>query len=822
MSAKKKNAPEKAPDNIQASQPPFQAAATSPVKDFFETNAKWVPLVAFGLLFLGALLIFKDFLFGEKCYLFKDIASDSLNFSYPTMYGTADYIAKYGLPKWSFSIGIGQSAFPFILRDPFDIFYYLAGKDSIQYGIIYKEFAKIVMAGMVFYYYLRKVNISTYTSVLGALFYSFSGFMILGSCWYIFTSEGLILALYLLAFEQLLKDGKWYLFPVAAFLTGISQPFNLYIFGLFLILYALLRLVQTDRFNTKEVISIFLKMAGFGAIGLLLAGPMLLENAVQLLESPRGGNFSLSEGLKATPMFQPSDKLEFGSAMLRFFSTDILGGGRDFRGWRNLLEAPMLYCGLPCLILMPQVFSFLNKRTKMAFAIFLGLWMLPMIFPYFRYAYWMFSGNYYRILSFFVSLVFMYFSLTALDLIIKNRKINLIVLAVTIVGLFLFLNYPYFEESGVVNVGQMGFVSVLMLAYGALLFLLTKRSDNTYIKYAFMALIFVEVIFMSRTLINDMDPLTPEDIQNRISYNDYTNEAVSYIHNVDKSPFYRVDKSFPSSPAVHGSINDALVQGYYGSANYSSFNQENYINYLTLMGISRIGDENSSRWAMGFIMRVMLEAQNNVKYIITKSKPLPLWYCDSLTSFNNIVVLRSKFSLPLGYTHDKYIKRSVFNNLDLTQKDLVSLDACVLNDADVAKCPGLKEFQLKDTIDARMFNPDLFAQKIAILRKDTLTMEKFSQTNIKGKINLAEDKMMYFSIPMDGGWKARVDGKEQDKIMLSGGLTGVMVPKGQHTVELAYELRYFSKGVYMSIAGLLIFAGLFFAFKPNKKQELAA
>src|SRR5690606_3792473 len=111
------------------------------------------------------------------------------------------------------------------------------------------------------------------------------------------------------------------------------------------------------------------------------------------------------------------------------------------------LEAPLFYCGLPCLLLMPQVYGFLGKRVSIFFIVFLAIWFLPFIFPYFRYALWLFSGKYYRIYSFFVAFFVMFFSLQALELIVQRRKINIVVLIATVAGLFLSLYFPYFPDA---------------------------------------------------------------------------------------------------------------------------------------------------------------------------------------------------------------------------------------------------------------------------------------------------------------------------------------------------------------------------------------
>ena len=76
--------------------------------------------------------------------------------------------------------------------------------------------------------------------------------------------------------------------------------------------------------------------------------------------------------------------------------------------------------------------------------------------------------------------------------------------------------------------------------------------------------------------------------------------------------------------------------------------------------------------------------------------------------------------------------------------------------------------------------------------------------------------MMYLSVPNDAGWTLKVDGQKRDKIILDGGMTGIMLTKGRHTIEMAYNLRYFTKGLYICLFGLLLYAGLLVLLKRKK------
>ncbi len=510
-------------------------------------------------------------------------------------------------------------------------------------------------------------------------------------------------------------------------------------------------------------------------------------------------------------MFGTVDQFQFGTAIMRFFSSDILGAGSNFKGWQNTLEAPLFYCGIPCLLLMPQVFPYLEKRVRLFFIIFLAVWFMPIIFPYFRYAFWLFTGDYYRAYSIVVAMFLMYYALTALDMIIRNRKINLVILIVTLAFLLLLLNYPFFPDGGVINSPVFTFVIFMLVVYCAVLYFLGRNDSPAYVKYILLVAVVLELTYMSRTSVNDRDPVTAEELTQKKGYNDYTVDAVKFINSTDHS-FFRIDKGYASSPAIHYSLNDAQAQGYRGTSGYNPFNQLYYIRYLQLMGISDKTNEFDSRWARGLMSRPILESANRVKYMLAKGDIMPLWRLigDSLASFGDVKVFRNKFLLPFGYTYRQYVKESVFEKLSATQKDFITLRACVVRDEDVDKVKGLTEFQLRDTVSPGAFNLDIYMQGVNALGRDSLVTSQFDDNHISGKVNVSEDKMMYLSIPYDGGWHLKVDGKEREKEILFAGMTGVMLSRGPHTIEMEYSLRYFNSGLLMSMLGILLFGGLWF------------
>jgi hypothetical protein len=795
--------------------------AAKPVTDFFNRPGYTIPLLTVGVIALICCIVFRDYLFSDKTYIFKDVGNDTINLSYPYLRQTAIYMGRYGLPSWSFSFGAGQNLLPFFLDDPFDVISYIAGVDNMAAVMVYKEMSKIMLAGLLFFFYLKTLNLSGYTALTGSLFYAFTGFMIVGGGWYIFSSQAVTLVLLLLAFEQLFTKNKWLLFPLPVMLLCISQPFNLFPFGVFIAIYALLRHFQTGAFNFRNISSIFLKMLGLGLIGMLIAAPLMMEKILQILESPRGSGANAATAiLSAQPVFELVGTDELGTSILRLFSTEMLGSGSGYKGWRNILEAPMFYCGLPCLFLMPQLFMFQKKREKIIFMSLLALWVLPVVFPYFRYAFWLFTGNYYRIYCLIVAFFFMYYSLLALEqMIVQKRKPNLILLLSTTAVLFLLLNSPFFADDEVMNHNIYIMVSCLLVVYVSVFFMLTMRDTSFYMKYVLLILIVCELAYFSGKAVNDRDAVVASDFNGNTGYNDHTKEALSYIKQIDPS-FYRIDKTYSSAPGDQPSVNDAMVQDYRGTSIYTSFNQEYYIRYLKLMNLIDKTSEVNTRWVTGLTSNHFHETQNQVKYLLTKQGIPPDKQALSvpIAKAGDVTILKLKFTLPFGYSYGRYIRKSVFENLDFAQKELVTFRACVLEDEDVKKFPGLQEFPLKDTIDGLAFNTALYGQYISDLSKDALVVTKFEETVISGHANFSGDKMMYLSIPYDNGWHLKVDGQPKEKVILNAGMTGIMLTKGPHTIEMEYHLRVFGKGLLLSALGLLAYGGVLFYTTKSKRR----
>lgn len=775
-----------------------------------------------GLVLLSCYIVFSDFISLKKVYLFRDIGSDSINIYFPWLTNISDYLKTESVPGWSFSQGMGQNVFPIWLGDFFSDFLTYFDKSQIPYGLVFMEILKICLMGLVFYKFLKEVKLSNFSALVFSILYAFSGFVILGGCWAIFSVEALYVALILYGFERWLNHGKYFWFVFGIMCLGFLQPFLLFPYTIVLSVYITARYFDTHEKDNKAFFIFVSKTVGLAAIGVAMTAYQLLPDVLQYLESPRvGGESSFFAKLQQQSLFGFSDDVLRFTTTFRAFGSDMLGTGSNFKGWQNYLEAPLFYCGIFCLVAFPQFYSSLSKRQKMFYGAITVLFCLPIIFPYFRYAFWAFSGDYYRTLSLVIVAFMVMFSARAVSYIEQKNTINKVVLGITILVLLIFLYTPASQFKPAVNTSLRSFVTLLIFVYGALLFGLSgvKANVKAISKIVLIVFCFVEVVYFSGITVNKRDVVTSSMLKDKVGYNDYTVESVAFLKGTDKG-FFRINKDYSSGLAIHSSINDAKVQGFYGTPSYYSFNQKNYIKFLGDLNVIDVKDENSTRWAKGLGDRPILFSIASGKYWLSKRTDgaIKNMGFDSIAKFGDVTVYKNKFVLPFGFTYDKAIGEDEFKKLSPTQKDFCLLRACVIGNEDKSTLANLKAFNVADTAAPITF--DNYMAYVNDLKKDNFVISKFSENNIIGSVNVNESKVLFFSIPFDEGWHVKVNDAEAKLYRINAGLTGLPIAKGNNKVELTFEPRLKAKGAAISIAALIVFIGLLgFTFMRSRKEK---
>ncbi len=111
-------------------------------------------------------------------------------------------------------------------------------------------------------------------------------------------------------------------------------------------------------------------------------------------------------------------------------------------------------------------------------------------------------------------------------------------------------------------------------------------------------------------------------------------------------------------------------------------------------------------------------------------------------------------------------------------------------------------------LDAAAFN-----EAVAEIRAHGLIVTERTSTRVSGTVSAPQDGVVFYSIPYDAGWQATVDGQPATVVPIGknedgtdGAMLAVVVPAGEHTVEIRYQAPGQVTGLILSgvSAGLII------------------
>lgn len=111
---------------------------------------------------------------------------------------------------------------------------------------------------------------------------------------------------------------------------------------------------------------------------------------------------------------------------------------------------------------------------------------------------------------------------------------------------------------------------------------------------------------------------------------------------------------------------------------------------------------------------------------------------------------------------------------------------------------------------------DKYAEKRV---KEKLNIQSYAEESVEGMVDVEEESIVFFSMPVFSSWKFYVDGKQAEKIQDANiAFVGVEVPKGKHEITLEYEYKYHDIGLAASCAGLVLMMIIGLLYKRSNKK----
>ncbi len=784
------------------------------------SNKKGAFVVFLFLLLLGNILIFEDYLLGNSCFVFEDWGGDSVLQFFPRMYYLTN-VHKFG-NYWVHESGLGRSIFMIPWVNIFNPVLHLVGRNTtiseFAHRFIYYACIQSVLAGISFFWYLRRSGCSPYTSTAGSLSYALCGAYTAISTWNVVLGANLLaaLAISLYAHKAWQENGRWYLFTLAIAYFGITtQPVvTLYQVTVFFVLYLLFdAFLISNPFSLKNLQRFLLtciKTAVVGGLGILLIAFYLFPHMYYMLcENPRTGSYHL-------PFYVLPHAKALLAFFLRLFSNDLVGTANVWTAkyaYRDYFELPFLYCGLLFLITIPLYYiSIFKRKSERSQLVAMSILLLPLIlsqiFPGLReYMFYAGKFSYFRWSSIFVTAGIAIVGSKSIEFLIRSLRTGALN-RITLSGISFFLlgglAVCFFLSLTLFKIKLDPMILVVIVATLINYTIVLYFRNPHLIICGLLIIVFTELVIQGhRTVSYHRRPLIKNEFKGKRHFSSvYSNQSVlkalEYIKQHEQHKFYRISKTPEYEDSVDSS---SLCQRYFGTRSYTTIG-----NRFTVEFYNRQLERSSPTYFPGFIDRYYLDSLVGVKYYVNRSKlPIPPW-AEKIKKFGKVEVYRNPRTFPLGVIYRDYMLQKEFDALDLAEEEkdqLLMLAAILPEDQVNGGVRGLQGLRhLKGPVHIPETDESLLTA-IQQRQKSGFRITSFENDVITGRIKTDTEGILFFSIPFDPGWHIFMDGSETEKIRVQIGFLGCLVPAGSHAIRLKYVSPYFRTGQIVSIAALV-------------------
>ncbi len=754
-----------------------------------------------------SIVIFHEYIFYGHDFLFRGTASDLVRANLPTYYELYDNLTS-GWSFWSWNMGIGTSVLTHadVMLDPFTYILFIFGRSHIPDMMILLFVAKIICEGLSFSLYLKYFKLDDRAIFVGAVLYAFCGYsLIMGQN----LALGTILVyfpLLLLGIEKMVREKKVGVLLVSLLLISLLSYYYLYVSGLVIFFYLIARSIyEKDSWNIIVVRVFMLIIIAGIAIGLsavtLLPQLKLVRNSARTVVSDVTGMGYL---------LKPQLGVLF-TTLLRLFGNDILGNGLvdDYLGSpKDYYQLATFGTGLSVVLLFQIWTDMEKKRKKMIIFVVTGI-SIATVFPVFSYAMNAFSTVNYR-WSFIINILMISFVVYAVDALLKKKYLDAKRLCHGIAATYGLVFGSMFLYAGLICQNDyFDILNKIFLAGRKSLILLTcemimmvslcaaiknkkegKRYDSL-IVFCVLCMIMFEEVGNYFTWYNIENEIWNYSGDQGEAYEDESAEIIQKIQK-DNPGFYRINKSFDSVYDNDGipSLNDAMVQQYYGLKCYNSVNNAEYIRFLQTLGVyvcnplvkdTYIKMEKAPEMVTGqdlnFIPGVYddyeLMSYLGVKYYLTNDinevVPDYFTYLPQYSS-ESVLVYENQAYYPLAYINENVANADEFESLTVQEKKTTLMQHTIVEGQSDSSQVGSMDFS-----------------DYAKLQREKFELIHFSADDIEFEIKDVKTKS-YLSLlmPYDSDWEIFVDGVKVNSQKVNISLLGAQIMQGTHMVRLHY------------------------------------
>ncbi|MBQ8724409.1 MAG: YfhO family protein [Oscillospiraceae bacterium] len=650
------------------------------------------------------------------------------------------------------------------------------------------------VAALTAYAYIKRFVRSQNAAIIGGLLYAFSGFQIFNLVFNHFPDVTAFFPLMLIAMEELVCNNRKGVFALT---TALMACINYFFFtgeAVFLVLYFIVRCFSKDfpAFAKK-----FFQILIEAIIGVMIACIILLPAALALLS-----NYRISEYLYGMDMIAYSDRTRLLRIIQSFFMIpDVPARPNLFS--EGLGKWASIGGYLP-LFSMTGVIAFLKYRDGHWAKRLVIICMICAFFPILNSAFYMFNSSYYARWFFMPILIMSMMTACVLDEeheMLPSKDGMWITAAITAAfGVMALLPEKNADEKlTFFTLPKYPLHFLLVIAVAALSLFAAgyifseRKNGKPYLKTAIIMTAAASVVCTASMIYFGANT--------RDAALNYIDKAIDRENDVtisvDEENFFRVDISenrdnypmlwdLPNMRCFHSVVPGSIME-FYADAS--------------------IGRDVASRVDTS---HYSLRGLFSVKYYFDEidednedSTDPPITGFYFLEDQNGFHVYENQFYIPMGFTFENYISKEDWLKLSESKRTDVLIRALVLDEEQIEKYGSLMTEISEDETSVSKQEYIAECEKRADSSCSSFTYDSYGFT---AEITADSNNLVFFSVPYEDGWTAKVNGEKAEIETVDTGFMAVPVTAGENTIEFSYETPGLKAGALISIAGVLVFA----------------
>ena len=703
-----------------------------------------------------------------------------------------------GCPWWTWNHVFGDNFIAsysfYTITSPFVWINCLFPDKWMLYGITFTLLLKMLCTGLAAYAFLKKMSISSESSIIGALMYAFSSFAISNLFYYHFLEPMMVFPLLLIAIERFLRRERHggVCLVLATFLVFFINYYFAVCSMIAALIYFLCRMCSADIHATTGRAIYGLALV---TVGLMLSAFILLPTVMHLQGNPRQSVESsnlmslvmcsierlytlfepkLIEGSNTAFLFNPYCSNAANVPVVGLMLAGLYAWRR--RGW---LGALIVVSAALYMTPLNEVFSLFTDPgyTRWAYALTLFVILGSMKFvdekqPIKMQHFWIYTAVCCLavLLSYGVPMIYRYMHYGVLfDP--SAITINLIIQAVFLFQMYLLLAYVRRNTPAML----LRCVVLMSLVY-------------------FPVRVMMNTDFMNKSLYptgwhgSVKQYLLDNQLPNHNGDFEWRTDFIAFYPNVSmlkNRPAIATFNSIQNPRAAQLLIAIGSKMG-----NHTIKAAKNVVTFDALMSVKEIVEYDHYR-------RMMDSLSSDKPWTETSREPC----LENKRSGDGYTIYDNKYFIPMGFTYDSFICQSEIDSLmandpsaDIPLQMLANL---LIPDSLAHVASATME---RGTLSRATSLDSIVAER----RKNTCNRFTGNTRGFTASVSMPKRNLLFFSVLSDKGFTAFIDSRPATIYPVNLGLSAIMVDEGDHQIEFRYTPPGWRQGLLLTLIGLVL------------------